>query len=98
MLTIAFTGHRPQKLFGYDWNTEGNKKLMEKLKETILQTLSEEWNSPSYTDEYKKVTFIFGGALGVDQMAFEVCLDMRDTYEGEYNLILAIPFEKQDNN
>jgi uncharacterized phage-like protein YoqJ len=96
MLTICFTGHRPNKLFGYDWHTQGNQKLMRKLKEVILETLIKEWNDFTYTDSVHEVKFIFGGALGIDQMAFNVCFDIRDEYSGDYILEIAVPFEGQE--
>lgn len=98
MITISFSGHRPGKLGGYNWNTPKNQAIMKNLKETIICTLFQEWENDKSTKPYKEVTFIFGGALGIDQMAFEVCEDIRDTYEGDYNFILAMPFEKQDAN
>jgi uncharacterized phage-like protein YoqJ len=96
MLTICFTGHRPSKLFGYDWNTQGNKNIMRRLRDLILETLHEEWNSPEYTDGSQSVRFIFGGALGIDQMAFDVCCDVRDVYSGYYEFHIAVPFENQE--
>ena len=29
MKTICFTGHRPNKLDGYDWNTPKNQRIKE---------------------------------------------------------------------
>jgi uncharacterized phage-like protein YoqJ len=96
MLTICFTGHRPNKLFGYDWNTQGNQDLMSKLKKIIIQTLVQEWNSPSYTSPTYGAKFIFGGALGIDQMAFDVCYDIVNDYDGIYELEVAVPFDGQE--
>jgi uncharacterized phage-like protein YoqJ len=64
MLKISFTGHRPDKLGGYDWNSEKNIKIRKKLYETILDIMNK-------SDE-KQFHFISGGALGVDQFAFSV--------------------------
>lgn len=98
MIKVCFTGHRPNKLGGYDWNTPKNQAIIKKLKEIIVSTLIEGWNSISYTEPYKAVTFYFGGALGVDQMAFNICKEIESENEGEYNFVLAMPFLKQDNN
>lgn len=27
-ITISFTGHRPNKLYGYNYMSDGNKKIM----------------------------------------------------------------------
>ena len=95
MLSIAFTGHRPnnKNMGGYDWTSPKNQVIMKELKGNILKILLNEWDDIS-----EPVTFYFGGALGVDQMAFNICKEIESEYDGEYNFILAMPFEKQDNN
>lgn len=100
MLTISFTGHRPnnKNMGGYDWKSKKNKAIMKELKDTIIKTLIDEWNSEAYTEPYKAVTFYFGGALGIDQMAFNICKEIESEYDGDYNFILAMPFAKQDGN
>lgn len=40
--------------------------------------------------------FIFGGALGVDQMAFQVVYKLKKTKYSNLCLTLAMPFEHQD--
>lgn len=90
MITICFTGHRPDKLGGYDWSTSKNQKIINKLKETIIDIIN--------TSEDSYFKFICGGALGIDQMAFEVCKRLRELNSCKIELVLAMPFEKQDNN
>jgi uncharacterized phage-like protein YoqJ len=91
MTTICFTGHRPDKLGGYDWSTEKNKRIMEKLKDIILEVL----NTTCEND----FTFICGGALGIDQMAFDICKNIKystlNVNKMSIKLVLAMPFEKQ---
>lgn len=104
-MNICFTGHRPNKLFGYDLNDPKYIKLYNK----IINTLINICNTNNDTD----YTFYFGGALGIDQLAFS-CIEyiqfledgrkIKNNIENTNNvsskiinikLILAIPFEKQ---
>ena len=88
MKTVCFTGHRPNKLGGYDWDSPKNQQIMNRLRETILEIMNK------YPNEDFK--FICGGALGVDQMAFEiVSYGIQFSNSRKYILELAIPFENQ---
>ena len=81
--TACFTGHRPNKLLGgYDYSSAANLKLAKVLAEKIIHL-------------YKKgVThFVCGGALGVDQIAFNVLQKLRDKEDYNITIELAIPFE-----
>ena len=91
MLTICFTGHRPNKLGGYDWNTLKNQAIMKELRHKIIELI----NSP----EDNKFHFIFGGAIGIDQMAFDIvnnikCNTLKLNPVHIY-MEIAIPFSKQ---
>lgn len=87
-LTCCFTGHRPNKLGGYDWNNPLNKTIMKIIKETVIDLI-----------ENRSVdTFIFGGALGIDQMSYVVVYNLKLRLYPNIKLILAMPFEKQSNN
>lgn len=86
--TICFTGHRPDKLIGgYDLNTPRAKLLAKKLIH-LLERLIEEKNVK---------TFISGGALGFDQIAFMCVHHLKKKYPDIQN-ILAVPFEQQAKN
>lgn len=92
-MNVCFTGHRPNKLGGYDWNMPKNKMIMEKIKNTVIDLIN--------NSDDKDFTFFCGGALGVDQMVFEIVDDIKGYLKlNPVNifLILAMPFEKQDNN
>lgn len=82
-MNVCFTGHRPNKLGGYDWNTEKNKAIIDKLDHIINKLIF----------EYGATHFICGGALGVDQMAFEACNKM----SGNCSITteVAAPFKNQ---
>lgn len=86
--TCAFTGHRPDKLGGYDWEVLSNHPVIGIMTYEIKRLV-----------EMQGVNrFICGGALGVDQVAFEVCDELKRTIYPHLYLILAMPFEKQDAN
>jgi len=87
MITICFTGHRPNKLGGYDWNTVKNHNIMKELSCKIMDVLD--------NNEGDNFHFICGGALGIDQMAFHICDKLKLTYDN-ISIEVAIPFLKQD--
>lgn len=53
---LCFTGHRPNKLFSYDYRTEGNRKMLLKLRAIIERFVTKKGIN----------TFISGMALGID--------------------------------
>lgn len=84
-MNVCFTGHRPNKLGGYDWNTKKNQVIMDKLKGLVSKLIL----------EYDATHFICGGALGIDQMAFTTCEITKLNYS-HITTELAIPFLMQD--
>lgn len=83
----SFTGHRPNKLYGYNLYNEDYLKLARLMKDSIIDLI-----------ENKKVdTFISGGALGIDTIAFLIIHKLKKEYPNIKN-ILAIPFKNQDAN
>jgi len=96
MKTICFTGHRPDKLKGgYNWDSLDNQKLRGKLWNLIVDLI----NTTSKDLDEKDFKFIFGGAIGIDQVVFSICEELKQTIvkHGIFTikLELAIPFEKQ---
>lgn len=83
--TIAITGHRPDLLGGYNWNTTKNKKIMAALEDAIEKQIVE--------NDYKR--FICGGALGTDQMAFHILTQLKEYKYHDLELIVAVPFKDQ---
>lgn len=86
--TMSFTGHRPDKLGGYSTNTTHfiKNETMKKLRLEVQDILE------YYINEKGVENFITGGALGVDQLAFWVVLDLKRKYPHIKNT-LAIPFD-----
>lgn len=78
---VSFTGHRPERLGGYDKNHITNILVC-----AFLRQACERLRSEGYED------FISGGALGVDQWAAEIVLDMG------LKLTIAIPFAAYGEN
>ena len=87
MLTICFTGHRPNKLGGYDWNSSKNLKIRNKISETVKDII----NSTKEED----IHFITGGAIGVDQFAFEEVYKIKSEVNKKITMEIAIPFKRQ---
>lgn len=88
-MNICFTGNRPNKLGGYDWNDPINVKIMLRLLSEIENIIEK--------NKDKKLHFICGGALGIDQMSFHICNKLKEKYPGKIILELAIPFKDQPN-
>ena len=90
-MIIAFTGHRPSNPYfgGYNLFSSRNIEISNKVKSVIKTFMQQYGNKESYH-------FIVGGALGFDQLAASVVLDLREQYKN-FNIILeyAIPFKYQ---
>lgn len=84
--TMGFTGHRPQRLGGFDerlpiWEAL-RKRLYVETREAIAQGY---------------YTFISGMALGVDTIAAEAVLTLREQLPDlGIKLVAAVPFEGQE--
>ena len=84
MHSLCFTGHRPDKLGGYNPNNPIMLDLKQKLTALIEQLIVEKGISHFYT----------GGALGVDQLAFWCVHALKAKYPHIQNIV-AIPFKNQ---
>ena len=85
-ITCCFTGHRPNKIFGYDISSPQYQPLT-KLVRAYCEYL--------YLN-YGVRNFISGGALGFDTIAFFAVNSLKSKYP-DINNILAIPFIGQEN-
>lgn len=93
MLKISFTGHRPNKLGGYQWGNKIQKEVRKEIEKNILDIIER--------TEEKEIVFYSGGAIGVDQIAFEVVDGLKEViwFIDEDITIknnIAIPFKDQD--
>lgn len=85
MTTVCFTAHRPKQLFGtYDLVNPKASLLIEKLTETLEKLIEDEGVD----------TFISGGALGGDQLAF-ICVNALKKKYPHIRNILAAPYRDQ---
>ena len=94
MLKISFTGHRPNKLGGYQWGNKIQKEISKEIEKNILGIIER--------TEEKEIVFYSGGAIGVDQIAFEVVDGLKEViwFINEDITIknnIAIPFKDQDS-
>uniref|UniRef100_A0AB39C751 DprA-like DNA processing chain A n=1 Tax=Bacillus phage KoopaTroopa TaxID=3234046 RepID=A0AB39C751_9CAUD len=82
--TLCFTGHRPDKLYGYNYKTEGNRLLLLKLRSIIEM----------YINRRGINTFISGMALGIDIWSAQIILALKKKYP-HIKLVCAIPCDEQ---
>ena len=83
MKTLCFTGHRPKDLGGYNENNPTAESVKLNLRDLILKSI-----------ERGFTTFISGMAIGVDQWAAEIVIDLKN--EGhDIELWAFLPFEGQ---
>lgn len=83
--TCCFSGHRPQSLpFWFSENSITCLKLKSILKKSIVQLIK----------KYEVYHFISGMALGIDQYAAEIVLELKSQYP-QITLECAIPCETQ---
>lgn len=81
--TVAFTGHRPNKLGGYD--PKDNKELLWKISNEIEALINQGYNR-----------FINGLALGVDQWCALIIIKLKEKYT-HIKLVSAIPCKAHPN-
>ena len=87
-MKIAFTGHRPNKLGGYDDKTNKRTEVLNKIQKYL-------------SDDYiKEMSFISGMALGVDQWIAEFAIEKNidfDAYIPFKGQELAWPKSSQEH-
>lgn len=91
VLKINVTGHRPNKLFGYDIHTERYDALRHQIKLALFKVVKEFGG--------KSVEVYSGMALGVDQIFVECALDARAYYKEhgiDFKINAAVPCKDQD--
>lgn len=85
ILHIALTGHRPNKLAGYDIEQPPYKQLQADLESFIGIQL----------EKYDKVVCHSGLALGADTIWSKAILSMRDTHPGRVKFHAEVPMLSQ---
>ena len=84
-ISIMITGHRPDKLFGYNIHSNSYDSMRERFQQ-IFDTVSQQHN---------KITVYNGGSLGADQIFAEESIKFEKDHD-VYN-IMAVPFPKQSD-
>lgn len=88
MLRVCFTGHRPNKLGGYNWDSAKNIEIMDKINDVVKNLI--------ILNQDKEFYFITGGALGTDQVAFKIVNELKGVFEDiTITQEISVPFEKQ---
>jgi uncharacterized phage-like protein YoqJ len=82
--TVCFTGHRPEKLGGYSSMHPLAVAVKEQLRQIIVTLIEQGFH-----------TFISGMAIGVDQWAAEIVIELKRIHQ-HIKLVAAVPFEGQE--
>lgn len=84
--TCCFTGHRPEKLGGYNIYNQKNIAIANAIKKGIINLI----------DNFGVKRFICGGALGVDTVSCLVLEKLKKEKYPDIYIVLAMPFKNQD--
>lgn len=91
-MSICVTGHRPDKLFGYDIHSPAYGKIRSDLRASLDKTLQE-------NPDVKNFTVYSGMALGVDQIFAEEMIKAREEYKNKgisIKVVAAVPCDNQE--
>lgn len=86
MKRIGISGHRPNRLGGYNWDSQINTSIRSYFRDILTELLEQ-------SDE--TYTVISGVALGFDQYIADVVIKLKKEYKGRIFLEAAIPFRDQ---
>lgn len=90
-MAIAFTGHRPEKIGGYDPTSPMRQRVYDTLQNLIKAAIESAPASAGWT----RLNFISGMAQGVDQIAAELVLQEKQA-DPRIHLIAAVPCRDQE--
>lgn len=92
VLKICFTGHRPNNpiMGGYNFHSDKNKMIQEEIFKKVTEVI----RVKSMSEDIEAILFFYGGAIGFDQLAFDVLQKQFSGVENIYHII-AVPFENQ---
>lgn len=88
-MIVAFSGHRPNKLpGGYDTFGEKNTQLFNKVYRNTKKIIE--------NSEDKYFLLVSGGAIGFDQMSFDIATKLKkEIKDKKIETLIAIPFKNQ---
>lgn len=81
---VAFTGHRPDRIGGYDENNPKARDVKARLRKAV-----------DYCIAHGKKVFVVGGAIGVDMWAGELIAELKKA-DPSIRLVIAEPFAGHD--
>lgn len=96
MYNMCVTGHRPNKLYGYDIHSDKYSDLLHALKKCIYVTIKKQHETTGETD----FTVYTGMALGVDQLFAEASFAAREYYKTQginFKVVAAVPCKGQES-
>lgn len=82
---VAFTGHRPNGLYGYDMNAYKYIELELKIEQTIRWVIQKYGSNDFYT----------GGALGFDTLVAKILINFRKNEYPNIQDYVCVPFREQ---
>lgn len=85
MFAVSVTGHRPNKLFGYDIHLPVYQPIRDFIRKQLIE----------FIEKHKEITTNSGGALGIDQIFAEECIKLKKDGYAITN-ILASPCVGQE--
>jgi len=83
----CFTGHRPNKIPGFDWNDPWKNEGVYTVRNLLLPILEEKIQQGA-------TKFMSGGAIGFDQIAFFTVQQLKKRYPHIKNIV-AVPYKEQ---
>jgi uncharacterized phage-like protein YoqJ len=86
-ITCGFTGHRPLSIGGYDRDNPLALAIKARVKEQCIILI----------EQHNVSRFISGGALGVDQLCYDVVRELKEVYLHIQNIV-AVPYSDQGEN
>lgn len=86
MLRVGVSGHRPNRLGGYVWESQFNHSIRRFIRDFLIEILE------NTTESYTVVT---GMDLGFDQFVADVAIKLKEKYKGRLFVEAAIPFRNQ---
>ena len=90
LVRLAVTGHRPDRLWGYDYGNKQYWILKSMLKSIIRQEMFPDG------DVNNKIEIITGMALGVDTIFAQAAIELKKEYGNDIRIVAAIPFKGQE--
>jgi uncharacterized phage-like protein YoqJ len=87
MYSISLTGHRPDKLWGYNLNNKNYQLLFNQLLKIIEENIKKHGNLTCHS----------GMALGADTVWAYAIIHAKEKFPGQIKFVAEVPFTEQTN-